>query len=219
MSYTKNNYRKIVTALLVIWFVLAVAASAFHVFAGSNSFLAPAPLGLAAVELLGGELRRGLRERRLRRAQGRGGQAQAAGASPGDVIHLGRDIVKQSVALVLEFVSEHRVATIVGIRELHGSSPAMRQALQRLMDEFAADMAEDVQTVLHLPGLDAATLLEISRQVIRQMSFFSMDYLEHPEQREQIREQAERFIVRLFAGELAMQASGQQAGAGARRSA
>ncbi len=174
-------------------------------------------LGLAAVELLGGELRRGLRERRLRRAQGRGGQAQVAGASPNDVIHLGRDIVKQSVALVLEFVSEHRVATIVGIRELHGSSPAMRQALQRLMDEFAADMAEDVQTVLHLPGLSAATLQEISRQVIRQMSFFSMDYLEHPEQREQIREQAERFIVRLFAGELALQASGQQAGAGARR--
>ncbi len=175
-------------------------------------------LGLAAVELLGGELRRGLRERRLRRTQGRSGQLQVAGTSPGDVIHLGRDIVKQSVALVLEFVTEHRVAYIVGIRELHGSSPAMRQALQRLMDEFAADMAEDVQTVLHLPGLDAATLLEISRQVIRQMSFFSMDYLEHPEQREAIRDQAERFIVRLFAGELAMQASGQLVGAGARRS-
>jgi len=167
-------------------------------------------LGLAAVELLGGELRRGLRERRLRRREGRGGPAQITGRD--EVMRLGREIVSQSVALVLEFVREHRVAYIVGIRELHGSSPVMRQALQRLMEEFAVDMAEDMQTVLRLPGLDAATLLEISRQVIRQMSFFSMDYLEHPEQREAIREQAERFIMRMFAGELAMQASAQMAG-------
>jgi len=179
-------------------------------------------LGLAAVELLGGELRRGLRERRLRR-RSRSGPAQVRAADrgvtqdPNQVIHLGREIVNQSVALVLEFVTEHRVAYIVGIRELHGSSPAMRAALQRLMDEFAADMAEDVQTVLRLPGLDAATLLEISRQVIRQMTFFSMDYLEHPAQREAIRDQAERFIMRLFAGELAIQASGQLAGAGGKR--
>ena len=164
----------------------------------------------------------GLRERRLRR-RSRSGPAQVRAADrgvtqdPNQVIHLGREIVNQSVALVLEFVTEHRVAYIVGIRELHGSSPAMRAALQRLMDEFAADMAEDVQTVLRLPGLDAATLLEISRQVIRQMTFFSMDYLEHPAQREAIRDQAERFIMRLFAGELAIQASGQLAGAGGKR--
>jgi len=167
-------------------------------------------LGLAAVELLGGELRRGLRERRLRRREGRGGPVPITGRD--EVMRLGREIVSQSVALVLEFVREHRVAYIVGIRELHGSSPVMRQALQRLMEEFAVDMAEDMQAVLRLPGLDAATLLEISRQVIRQMSFFSMDYLEHPEQREAIREQAERFIMRMFAGELAMQAAGQMAG-------
>lgn len=173
-------------------------------------------LGLAAVELLGGELRRGLRERRLQRAEGRGERSQISGG-PNQVIHLGREIVSQSVALVLEFVSEHRVACIVGIRELHGSSPVMRQALQRLMDDFAADMAEDVQSVLRLPGLDAATLLEISRQVIRQMSFFSMDYLERPEQREAIRDQAERFIMRLFAGELAIQASAELAGAAAKQ--
>jgi AcrR family transcriptional regulator len=173
-------------------------------------------LGLAAVELLGGELRRGLRERRLRRKEGRNGPSRISGG-PNEVIHLGRDIVNQSVALVLEFVTEHRVAYIVGIRELHGSSPVMRAALQRLMEEFAADMAEDMQSVLRLPGLDAPILLEISRQVIRQMTFFSMDYLEHPEQREAIRDQAERFIMRLFAGELAIQASGQLAGAGGKR--
>ena len=172
-------------------------------------------LGLAAVELLGGELRRGLRERRLRRAQARGEPARIT--DPQQVMRLGRDIVSQSVSLVLEFVTAHREAYIVGIRELHGSSPVLRQALQRLIDEFALDMAEDVQSLLRLPGVEIAALQEISRQVIRQMTFFSMDYLEHPAQREAIRDQAERFILRLFAGELAIQAQGQVVAAEGRR--
>lgn len=172
-------------------------------------------LGLAAVDLLGGELRRGLRERRLRRSAL--GAAPAQITDPQQINRLGRDMVGQSVALVLDFVTAHREAYIVGIRELHGSSPVMRGALQRLMDEFAEDMAEDLQTVLRLPGLDAAALLDISRQVIRQMSFFSMDYLEHPAQREAIRGQAERFIMRLFAGELALQAEAQLPAPAAKR--
>jgi hypothetical protein len=43
------------------------------------------------------------------------------------------------------------------------------------------------------------------------MSFFSMDYLEHPEQRAQVRQRAERFIARLFVGEMAIRSAGAPA--------
>jgi len=49
MSNTNDNYRKLTTALLAIWFLLAFGASALHVFASSTSFSAPVPFGLAAL--------------------------------------------------------------------------------------------------------------------------------------------------------------------------
>ena len=166
-------------------------------------------LGLAAIEQLGGELRRGLRERRRRPARSRKPAAKAAKTKAPDPLAMladGEKIVAESVTLVLDFVTEHRAAYVVGIRELHGTSPAMRAALTRLLDEIAADMAEDVEFLLPLPGLTPQARLDISRVVIRQMTFFSMDYLEHPNQREAIRTQAERFVMRLFIGEIALSA-------------
>jgi AcrR family transcriptional regulator len=170
-------------------------------------------LGLAAIEQLGGELRRGLRERRRRPARGRRAAPQKdARAMLGD----GEKIVAESIALVLDFVTEHRAAYVVGIRELHGTSAAMRLALTRLLDEIAVDMAEDIEYLLPIPSLEPAARLDISRAVIRQMTFFSMDYLEHPQQRETIRAQAERFVMRLFVGELALSAPHLLAEAAAR---
>jgi len=159
-------------------------------------------LGLAAVEMLGSELRRGLRERRRRLSQGL--KTKTLVSNGKQVNASARDIISATVGLVLDFVTEHPTAYIVGIRELNGSSPTMRKAVNQLLDAFAADMAEDVQAMADFPGLAPDTLQEISRQVIRQMTFFSMDYLENPARRDEIREQAERFIIRLFVGELAM---------------
>lgn len=161
-------------------------------------------LGLAVIEKLGSELRAGLRERRIRPAM-RGVRLSDFHRS-GESLQRAQEIVTESVGLVLDFVTEHREAYVVGIRELHGSSPVIRQAMQKLLDDFAADMAEDVLDVLELPLLDHATVLEISRLVIRQMTFFSMDYLEQPDQREAVRRQAERFILLLFWGALAAKA-------------
>jgi AcrR family transcriptional regulator len=158
-------------------------------------------LGLAVIDKLGQELREGLRERRLRPA--------AQGVRLTDFNHSreslerAEDIVRESVRLVLDFVTEHHEAYVVGIRELNGTSPIIRQAMRQLLDDIAADMTEDVREVLELPLLDRDTVYEISRMVIRQMTFFSMDYLEQPMQRDAIRHQAERFIVLLFRGALA----------------
>lgn len=158
-------------------------------------------LGLAVVDKLGGELRKGLRERRTRPAA-RGLKLSDFGNSA-EALRRAQEIVSESVGLVLDFVTDHREAYIVGIRELHGSSPVMRKAVRRLLDDIAGDMAEDVLGLLELPFLDRATVHEISNLVIRQMTFFSLDYLEQPAQRDDIRRQAERFILLLFWGALA----------------
>lgn len=162
-------------------------------------------LGLVVVDLLGTELRRGLRDRRLKWKESHPEPVEIADSTA--LLRFG-EIISQSVGLVLEFVNEHATAYTVGIRELHGSSQVLRQAMERLLEQFAADMAEDIQAMIRIQGMDPATILEISREVIRQMSFFSMDYLEHPEQRDQVRQRAERFIARLFVGEMAIQSAG-----------
>ncbi len=160
-------------------------------------------LGLAAVDMMGGELRRGLRERRLRLARSRQGSIVS---TKGAVNDAGRQNIRETVGLVLDFVTEHPTAYVVGIRELNGSSPKMRAAVRKLLDDFARDMAEDIQQMLDVPMTDAVSMQEIARQVIYQMTFFSMDYLEQPQRRDEIREQAERFILRMFVGEMGLQA-------------
>lgn len=158
-------------------------------------------LGLAMVMQLGDELRAGLRERRVLPATS---AALIPGkTTPAATMRRAQEIVRESVALVLDFATEHPEAYIIGIRELHGASPAMRKALRGLLDDIAADMAQDVLKLLPQPLLDAVTVREISTLVIRQMTFFSLDYIEQPEQREQIRGQAERYILLLFWGALA----------------
>jgi len=169
-------------------------------------------LGLAVIDQLVGVLRAGLRERRQR--------AAAKGLSLSDTtdplanLERAQAIVRESVALVLDFVTDHREAYIVGIRELHGTSPVLRKALRKVMDDIANDMAEDMLKVLRLPLLPPEEVREISGLVVRQMSFFSLEYLEEPEQREAIRRQAERFILWLFWGALAARAPGLVAAAG-----
>jgi hypothetical protein len=75
-----------------------------------------------------------------------------------------------------------------------------------VLDSIANDRAQDVLGALKLPLLKPEDVREISQMVIRQMTFFSLDYLERPDQREQIRRQAERFVLLLFWGAIAAKA-------------
>ena len=169
-------------------------------------------LGLAVIDQLSGQLREGLRERRRRPAEA--GLKLSDTANPTEAWSKAQDVVRESVALVLDFVTEHRTAYVVGIREMHGSSPVLRKALRRVLDDIGEDMTEDVLGALQLPLLQREDVAEISQLVIRQMTFFSLDYLEHPEQREQIRRQAERFVLLLFWGAIAAKAPQELAASG-----
>lgn len=159
-------------------------------------------LGLALIGELSEQLRVGLRERR--RAPAARGVRLSDTRHPAMLLQQAQGIVRESVQLALDFVGEHPKAYVVGIRELHGGSPRMRQALRQVIDDIAADMAEDIR-LLQLP-LDDTTLQELSRMVIRQMSLLALDYVEHlddPAQLAAIRQQSERFILLLFWGALA----------------
>lgn len=158
-------------------------------------------LGLAVIEQLIGTLRQGLRERRLRPAND--GLRLSDFQQPAEVIVRVQSIVSESVALVLDFVTEHQEAYIVGIRELHGTSPILRKALRDVLQDLGTDMAEDIHRGLQLPWLDAQEVEEIAQMVVRQMTFFSLDYLEQPERRADICREAEKFILWLFWGAIA----------------
>ncbi len=158
-------------------------------------------LGVAMLEELGIKLRKGLRERRM----------QAAGTglrvidihNPIEGVQEAQAIARESVALVLEFVTHHRAAYTVGVRELYGSSPVMRKAMRSLLDGIAVDMTEDLMDVLTLPGVTPDELLALAQVIVRQMVFFSMDYLEDEARRPQILREAERFILLIFWGAIA----------------
>ncbi len=158
-------------------------------------------LGVAMLKDLGTALRAGLRERRMQPAQK--GFRLADFSSPSEGLLEAQAIARESVGLVLDFVTEHREAYIVGVRELYGTSPVMREAMRDLLEGIAQDMTEDLMEVLKLPGVDPDELIEIARLIVRQMVFFSMDYLEQDANRPEIRRQAERFILLLFWGALA----------------
>lgn len=161
-------------------------------------------LGLAVIAQLTGNLRQGLRERRLRPAES--GFRLSDFSEPAEALMRAQSIVRESVALVLDFVTEHQEAYIVGIREMHGSSPALRRALRKVLDDLGDDMADDILHALQLSWLDRNEVREISRLVIRQMTFFSLDYLEQPERRAEICREAEKFILLLFWGAIAAKA-------------
>jgi TetR/AcrR family transcriptional regulator, fatty acid biosynthesis regulator len=161
-------------------------------------------LGVAMLDDLGTRLRAGLRERRMRPAA-RGFRLSDM-HDPADGLAQAQALARESVGLVLDFVMDHREAYTVGIRELHGTSAVMRGAMRELLEGIAQDMTEDLLGVLKLPAVSHDELLDVARVIVRQMVFFSMDYLEQPERQAQIKRQAERFILLLFWGAIAAKA-------------
>lgn len=158
-------------------------------------------LGLAVIEKLSVELRGALRQRRDHREL-RGPTSSTATV---DVAAL-QGIIDDSIGVTFDRALAHRAAYVVGIRELHGSSPVLRKALRQVVDGLADDLAEDLKSLLRLPGLDDALVRELSQLVIRQMCFFVLEYLEEPERREGLKREAGRFVFLLFLGAIAAKA-------------
>ncbi|PVY77530.1 TetR family transcriptional regulator [Tamilnaduibacter salinus] len=107
-----------------------------------------------------------------------------------------------TVRWVFGYFQENPAATTVAVRELNGPSSVLRRALENQLEASAREMAEDIIERDLVPGLDTATIHEISQMTIRYILFRALEYVEKPEQRERIQGETERFINRQFRGAL-----------------
>lgn len=122
----------------------------------------------------------------------------------------GRRVCHETVQLFFDFVAEHPEAFIIGVRELHGASPVLREALRQVMDDFADDMAEDIIEFKLLPGIvSAAAVRQVSGLISRNLFEQSLDCIGQPQRREAICALAEEQIVMLFTGASVLQSLGQ----------
>jgi len=161
-------------------------------------------LGLAIIEDVVEPLRTSLREMRVTAAAAVDSTAQSQDAY-GVELARALPVTQQTVRLFFDFVAQNPQAFTVGMRELNGPSPVLRAALQAVMENFAADMAEDIIALDLLPTLDAAVILQLSRMIIRQMFQASLELLEQGSNHAICCIQAEAHIVMLFIGAAALQ--------------
>ena len=108
----------------------------------------------------------------------------------------------------VDYVAANPNAFILGIRELHGASPVLRKALRQVMEDFAQDMADDIEELRLMPALERSLLYDISETISREMFQLSMDYIEQPERREQICLKAEKMITALIMGSAVLHGHG-----------
>ncbi len=140
-------------------------------------------VAVALVERLSGQLRADLRKTRR------------------EAVQKGRNMIRASTQRYFDYVREHPQGVTFCAREVHGPLPALRQALQQMLDDFAADSAEDLALLapqLQLPNDGRA--LTLTRLIAQHTLFAALDYLEHEDRRQVIVERAVTFSEWLIAG-------------------
>lgn len=159
-------------------------------------------LGLTVIREVASQLRQPLREMR-RQAAMRVVQPRASEAASflGIDLALSRQVCHETVELFFDFVGENPAAFIIGVRELHGSSPLLRAALDEVMDQFGADMAEDTVAFKLLPdSIEPPAVLQLCTLISRNLFQLSMDYIGQPERRGAVRALAEEQVMLLLTG-------------------
>lgn len=159
-------------------------------------------LGLALIERMVTQLRGPLREQRIAAAQAviaqYGARNVTSRTRAGTVRAL--RVNRETVRLFFDFVVSNQYGFIIGLREIHGASPVMREALRRAMADFAADMADDLERFQLMPVHDRHRVEQASILVVRQMFMLSMDYIEQPERREALQRDTEDMIMAIIMG-------------------
>lgn len=112
--------------------------------------------------------------------------------------------VVRTVELVFDFAKRNPDAMLVGVRELYGASPKVREALREMIRAVAGDLADDMHAMQMTPGLDDRTMRELAEVVVVQVFHSTLDYLEHPQRRDDILRQVVQFINALFVGAIAL---------------
>jgi AcrR family transcriptional regulator len=164
-------------------------------------------LGLAMISEMAARIRQPLRDLRIEAAQ-RAEQSTPATLTFGIDLDRGRRVCSETVELFFGYAAQNPQAFIVGVRELHGSSKVLREALERMMEDFANDMAEDLGQLQLLPSLEPAAIRQVSSMISRQLFQQSLDYIEQVDRRPAICAQAQQQILMMFAGATVLQAVG-----------
>ncbi len=165
-------------------------------------------LGLEMITELGTRIREPLRALRFEAAQ-RAGQDAEVKLIFGVDLHRGQRVCRETVELFFDYAAQHPQAFIVGVRELHGSSKVLRDALEQMMEDFALDMAEDLETLQLLPSLAPSAVRQVSSMISRQLFQQSLDYIEQVDRRPAICAEAQAQILMMFAGATVLQAVGE----------
>ncbi len=115
-------------------------------------------------------------------------------------------VSRQTVEYVFDYARQYPEAFIVGVRELHGSSPRLQQALRARLRLVAAEMAEDILLTNGVPGITAAMLEELAEPVVEQVFHRTLDYLEDPRRRAELVRRTSHFIDALMTGAVTLKA-------------
>jgi len=165
-------------------------------------------LGLAMIADMATRIRQPLRNLRIEAAQ-RAEQGAPAALIFGIDLARGQRVCRETVELFFDYAAQNPQAFIVGVRELHGSSKVLREALEQMMEDFANDMAEDLGKLQLLPNLEPAAIRQVSSMISRQLFQQSLDYIEQVDRRPAICAQAQQQILMMFAGATVLQAVGE----------
>ncbi|HCB40305.1 MAG TPA: TetR family transcriptional regulator, partial [Gammaproteobacteria bacterium] len=105
-------------------------------------------LGMAIIEEMTKQIRQPLRDLRRRAAESvapAGTQLESWEDNPRLNLAKATQVNQATVKLFFDYVAANPNAFILGIRELHGASPVLRKALRQVMEDFAQDMADDIE--------------------------------------------------------------------------
>lgn len=161
-------------------------------------------LGLQLLRQSKTELRAALRALRRQAAA----EVEQGIGEPG--VSKGRAVCRQTLRLYFDYVHAHRDRVLIALRELHGPSALLREELQRQMDEFADDMAEDIRELRLIPErVSSAQVRRVAGMVNRNMLYQSLDYLGEPARRSEILALAEEQVLMLFRGAVSLLDQGE----------
>jgi len=165
-------------------------------------------LGLALLDQIVQELRLPLQELRRKAASSvllNGGSKK--NLSPVILgLEKAKAMTREMVASFFDFVELNSSAFIVGVSELHGSSPILRSALHNTLLDFSKDLADDASLLELFPSFSRDKLDEISCLIIWHFFHLTTRYIEQTVERRKIRLGAEKFMLTLIGGNLLIEA-------------
>lgn len=115
------------------------------------------------------------------------------------------DATVGAVRYFLDYVQRNPEVFIVGLRELHGGPPNIRQLFRKVLDDIALESVEQITSMKLAPGLGRDVLLMATSSITYCMFYRSIEYIEYPNERKRISTQLEKFIRMQFLGAAAIQ--------------